>query len=415
MAGSPAQDKANPTTALGERARPGDITGPALAAREGDPEALRLLYLRVVPELCAMAQDHLSNKGTLKLSPTQISRMAINQFAQAAEVDLQSRKDFFAFAERATEDIIDGLAASTTTQLAGDTQEGLRRLFRREARDRDPVVLGRALREIAGIDRDLYRLLRLHYFLSLEIIQIADWLGVSDADLQGPWEEATALLEGVYSQLKKHSSLDSLDSSSAGRYPGSNSVVPRFLPNEAAETSSAELLASLHAENSQLRIELDAAMQQIEKLEAQLAATGGLSTSETRAAIDALLTPPSLEAVPLFSGSTSDELFRHLEVHYGAWLAHFGAERDLISLDQIRRHDPEFVAKLSQRISRLRKAERDRLGEPATPTLGEIMPTEAERGDLELVGRTVEELFNGANRELAVLVCGRLGRYLYGN
>ena len=413
MAGSPDKTKQHQTPAPSEEAGPGEITGPALAARKGDLKALRLLYTRVAPELRSMAQDHLSRRGSLKLSPTQISRMAINQFAREADLDLASRVDFFTFAEQATEDIIEALASPGNARPAADTLEGLRLLFRAEARSRDPVVLGLAIREVAGISRDLYRLLRLHYFLDLGRAEAAEWLGVSEAELRAPWREATDLLEGMYSRLEKLPGLESLDSSPSDRDAGGNSLAPRPLPGESDPETSAALIATLRSESSQLRSELGAAAQRIEELEAQLAATAGLAASRTRTDIDALLKPPSLEDVPLFSGSTSDELFRHLKVQYGPWLAHFGAERDSVSLDQIRRHDPEFVSKLSQRISRLRKTERDRHGEMRTPTLGQIMPTEAERGDLELAGRTVEELFNLSNRDVAALVYGRLGRHLY--
>ena len=231
------------------------------------------------------------------------------------------------------------------------------------------------------------------------------------------WTSAEAALRYEYrkQEAMEETSPSLLDLEAPKVYPAPESPQPENLPDEfESPPPAAESLDSLRQDNAQLRSELAAAHERIATLESELSTASDLHFASSRADLEALLLPPDLAPVPLFSGNTSEELFRHLEEQYGQWLTHFGAEQDQVSLDLLRRHDPQFVDKLSQRISRIRRRERQEYGEPRTPTLGEIMPTEATRGDLALTGRLVEELFEPANRGLAALVSGRLRRHLFG-
>ncbi len=398
------------------RESPGDITKLALAAREGDLEALRILTTRVTKELHRVAQEHLYPQGELRLSATQLSRMVIHQFALASDINLQSRRDFFAFAEKEIQRLVEQIKRQGHLLAPGqEAYAGLQALFRGKTRKKNPVAFGLALGELQRTNPDLARVLHLHYFLGLERREVATWLGRVESDFAHLWDEAQAILRGHYHQISKAgSSKDSLDSSISARYSAKAHLTPSSLPETSdSPPASPELVASLRAEVADLQAKLAAAQERIVALEQQEKETGP-DTSTVRADIDFLLRPIALADVPLCTATHLDDLWSHLETHYGQWLAHFGADRNYISLDQIRDHDPEFVKKLTHRISRLRAREKKQHGEAKTPTLSEIMPTESDRGDLALTSLTITDLFDPAIQELAVLVVGRLRRHLYG-
>lgn len=389
---------------------PGEITGPAQEVLKGDATAPVRLYALVAPRLRALARRHLQNtKGDLDLSPEEVASLTMKVFVGTADFDLRSRQQFFEFADRVAASIVERAAE-------GGTRDTDHLLLDASKRTRREAALGQAIREITQIDADLAQVLRARYVLNLKPVDLAAFRDEPEGVIQKRWRRAEALLSAKYKGIEEsgRSVASSLDSKTVDGYAGVDPLSPHsVLEDPDSKPAVSEALAELREENARLRSELVAARNRIANLEAKPSRGPGLDTSETRHDIDALFSPPALEKVPLFAGRTSEELFQHLDEHYGRWLTYFGAERDAISLDHIRRHDPRFVDKLAQRISRLRKSEREQYGEARTPTLGEMMPTEADRGDLALAGTTVSELFEPSNRDVAALVSSRLIRHLY--
>ena len=384
---------------------PGEITGPAQDTLRGDSDAAAQLFALTAPHLRDAARRHLQNLGDrLNLSPDEIAKMTIQAFIGTADFDLQSRQDFFDYADRVAEGIIRCVAGGGDETLLPDASKKGRR----------STALGQAIHEIRDISSDLAHLLRFRYVLEVGPEAVASLSGQPRATVRKSWATAEALLEAKYKEVTTRATARprSLDKTGSQVYPEAIPLIPADLASDSPPPAAPEDIGALQEENARLRSELAEALERVTTLEAQVA-TMDLDSAPTRADLDTLLSPPDLTRVPLFSGTTSEELFRHLERHYSQWLVHFGATHNAISLDQIRRHDPSFVQKLSHRISRIRRQERQRSGEPQTPTLGEMMPTEEDRGDVVLAGRTVEELFDPANREIARRVSSRLIRLLY--
>ncbi len=389
-----------------EAREPGEITGPAQETLKGEAGALERLYALVAPQLRALAHRHLQSKSALELSPEEVANMTIHAFARAADFDLRSREQFFEFADRQAAIIVELAAEGRSEEV--DPLLGVSKGTRKAA------ALGQAIREINKINAELAHVLRSRYVLDLEQADLAALLGQPETAVRKRWETAEGLLSAKYKQIEARGQVDpgSLDTPSAEGYSGGTSLAPSSLPDDAEPPSlSPQSLEAVRQENARLRSELADARQRIAELESS--AGDGPDSAASRSEILALLQPPSLDEVPLCTVTSFDDLWTHLELHYGKWLSHFGADRDSISLDHIRRHDPGFVKKLTHRISRRRARERKKFSEAQTPTLGQIIPTEADRGDLTLAGKTVEDLFDPANRDLAALVCGRLGRHLY--
>lgn len=408
----PSDSKAGEVTG---RESPGDITKLALAAREGDLEALRILTTRVTKELHRVAQEHLYPKGELRLSATQLSRMVIHQFALASDINLQSRRDFFAFAEKEIQRLVEQLERQGHLLAPGqEAYAGLQALFRGKARKKNPVAFGLALAKVQRNNADLARVLHLHYFLGLERQEVATWLGRVESDFAELWDEAQAVLRGHYQQISKAGIPgDSLDSSTSARYAEGAPFAPLPLSEETPSSAPPDSEQRLQAEIARLQDELATAHARIQQLETQLASPELPDLTATRTQLQELLSPPTLDEVPLLAGSSLEVLWQQFEANYGQWLRHFGAAQDSIFLDQIRQHDPQGVQKLSEKISRQRSRERRESGAARTPTLSEIVPKGAVRGDLALDGRTFAELLNPANRELAVLACARLMKRHY--
>lgn len=386
----------------------GAITGPAQGTLKGERGAQELLTALVAPRLRHTAQRFLESADGVDLSPEEVASLTIETFAQTPDFDLRSRKDFFAFADRQ--------AAAIVARAVKDRFANPAPLLGASAEDREPRALMQAIHEINAIDVGLAHLLRSQYVLDLKPSSIAAVTGEPEAAIAKRSKQAESLLLAKYNRARAGREADptSLDSSAGEVYSESVPLAPSSVSEKSASSSaSPELVSSLRAEVADLQSKLSAAEKRIVEFERQ-AETAGPDTSATRTEIDALLRPASLDDVPLCTATHLNDLWNHLETYYGQWLAHFGADRDYISLDQISKHDPAFIKKLTHRISRQRALEKKEFGAAKTPTLGKIMPTETDRVDLALAGLTVEELFDPTNRQRAVLVGGRLMRHLYG-
>ena len=213
------------------------------------------------------------------------------------------------------------------------------------------------------------------------------------------WRQHAALFVARDRLSTEVTTRSGLDKSASRRYLDGDTLTPLPLPAETPpEQPPAQLVEELRAENARLRSELEAANALIDARQ----------PTEEQGAFE----QPPLDDVPHLTASSLEDLWEQFRERYGGWLTHFGAEQDRISLDHIRRHDPRGLRKLSQKISKARKRERDELSEPKTPTLGQIMPTESDMGDLALAGKTAEEIL--ADRDLGMLFYGRLRRHLFG-
>ena len=391
-----------------QSAGPGEITGPAQEVlRQGGIDAQFELYARVAPELRELARRHLSATPALDLSPEKLAGLTISALAKSEDLDLRSRRQFFEFADRQAAIIVelvaqghDPAAVPLLAVTKGVQQDAAR---------------SQVIREINGIDSDLGRVLCSRHVLDLDQDGLATISGESKASVRKRWKRANALFSTMYKEIeaREPTAPGSLDTPSSTSYPGDVPLSAQFLSTD-KDPPPPGVVEELQTEIARLQTQLVIARKHIAELEARLATAGDLDIAETRTGIKALLSPPPLSEVPLCAATSFEDLWNHLKTHYSRWLSYFGADRDSISLDQIRRHDPKFIEKLTHRISRRRQRERRKLGEPKTPTLGQIMPTEVDRGDLALAGKTVGDLFEPDNRDLAVLVCGRLVRHLYG-
>lgn len=395
-------------------APPGAITGPAQRSAQGDPEASGHLLAIVGPELRRLAEHHLATQPESRMTPDQIAALTVSSLESSADFDLGSREDFFAFADREAAKIV-ALAAE------GHDDEVIVGLLLTKRMPFRQSVVGQAIRQIEEINSEHAHLLRSHHVLDLKNAEDFAKLSGRDAPHTSQWKTAGALLSEkcreIEAQAQARVAPSRLDSPEKGSYSEDASLVLPALTEDSEQIPAPDLVETLRVQNADLTARLKAAEERIAELKAQVAADGP-DTLEIRQDVADLLElgfgTVSLDDVPIYTGTSNiDEIWRHLKTHYGQWLEHFDADHDSISRMEVEQHDPNFVKKAQESLSKQRGKERRESGKPRTPTLGQILPRKSDLGDLTLAGKTVEDLFDPTHRDLAALVCGRLRRLLY--
>jgi RNA polymerase sigma-70 factor, ECF subfamily len=190
-----------------ERREEGEVTRLLRRAREGEPEALELVFPLVLEELRAVAAGRLRGEAAgHTLQPTALVNEAYLKLVASPEVDWRDRAHFLAVAARAMRQVLvdrarrrnadkRGAGARPTT-LSG---KGLLEAGGGPSPE-ETLALDAALEKLDRVDSRLRDVVELRFFAGLTDTEIAEALGVTRRTVQRDWTKARAWL---YAELDR--------------------------------------------------------------------------------------------------------------------------------------------------------------------------------------------------------------------
>ncbi|MFO7587698.1 MAG: sigma-70 family RNA polymerase sigma factor [Gemmatimonadota bacterium] len=190
-----------------ERREEGEVTRLLRRAREGEPEALELVFPLVLEELRAVAAGRLRGEAVgHTLQPTALVNEAYLKLVASPEVDWRDRAHFLAVAARAMRQVLvdrarrrnadkRGAGARPTT-LSG---KGLLEAGGGPSPE-ETLALDAALEKLDRVDSRLREVVELRFFAGLTDTEIAEALGVTRRTIQRDWTKARAWL---YAELDR--------------------------------------------------------------------------------------------------------------------------------------------------------------------------------------------------------------------
>jgi RNA polymerase sigma factor (TIGR02999 family) len=174
------------------------------AVRAGDSEALGQLYACLIPELRRIAHARLRDGASGALNTTALVNESYERFAGSAQLNLNNRVHFLAYASKVMRSIIVDYAREHFSQRRGGDAPHIALttgLGERVAADESPEVLQvhDALEELAHIDPRLAQVVEMRYYGGMDNAEIAEALDVGLRTVQRDWERARSFL---YAALK---------------------------------------------------------------------------------------------------------------------------------------------------------------------------------------------------------------------
>lgn len=185
---------------------PHEITRLLVDLRGGDRDALDRLFDLVYRDLHERARRHLGHRApSATLDTTALVHETYLKLSDAASLELEDRRHFFAVAARAMRQIAVDHARKAMAQKRGGgawtvslDDAGLAAAAP-EKPSADLVALDRALGELAALDERLAKTVELRYFAGLSVEETAELMGVSERTVKRDWRKARAFL---YDALK---------------------------------------------------------------------------------------------------------------------------------------------------------------------------------------------------------------------
>lgn len=173
------------------------ITQLLAALREGDAEALDVLFPLVYRELREMAHRQLARGGRGTLNTTAVVHEAYLRFAERDGISPSDRIHFFALAARAMRQIlIDHARRRLAKKRGGGAPHDLLddRDIAVEARATELLDLDRALERLGVLDERLARVVELRFFSGMSVEETAEALDVAPRTVKRDWRKARAFL-----------------------------------------------------------------------------------------------------------------------------------------------------------------------------------------------------------------------------
>lgn len=185
---------------------PAEITQLLVHLRGGNREALDQLFDMVYRDLHQRASRHLGHHASSPtLDTTALVHETYLKLSDAASLELEDRRHFFAVAARAMRQIaVDHARKAMAAKRGGGAwavsldDAGLAAAAP-EKPSADLVALDRALSELAELDERLAKTVELRYFAGLSVEETAELMGVSERTVKRDWRKARAIL---YDALK---------------------------------------------------------------------------------------------------------------------------------------------------------------------------------------------------------------------
>lgn len=175
----------------------GDITLLLRAARDGDDGSLAEVHRRLYAELRALARSVLRGAdGTL--TPTVLVHEAFLRLCGGAQVDLETRRHFFATAAQTMRWVVtDNARRRLAVRHGGErVRVELDEAIVAEMPQPDEMLaLDAALEHLGRLDPDKKTLIELRFYAGLEYAELAELLGRSERTLKREWAAARAALQ----------------------------------------------------------------------------------------------------------------------------------------------------------------------------------------------------------------------------
>lgn len=177
----------------------GDITRLLLRWQEGDPAALDAALPAVWDELRRIAAHELrSNRGHDTLQPTALVNDLFVRLLGAESIDIGNRKHLFTTAARIMRQVlVDRARAQRRDKRGGGTWQRvdfIEALALPIEEGTDLPALGEALDALAALDPRLAQVVELRYFAGLEVVEVANLIGVDQRTVYRDWSMARAWL-----------------------------------------------------------------------------------------------------------------------------------------------------------------------------------------------------------------------------
>lgn len=177
----------------------GEVTLLLQAARSGDAAAVDRLFEVLYPELRRIAHARMRDTDErLVLDTTSLLHECYLRLARLQSLDAQDRGHFLAYAGRAMRSVVVDIARERLAQRRGGGQvhvtldTGVADAVSSGAEE--VVKLHEALQALGAIDARLVQVVEMRYFVGLDIVEVAQALGVSERTVQRDWERARAFL-----------------------------------------------------------------------------------------------------------------------------------------------------------------------------------------------------------------------------
>jgi RNA polymerase sigma factor (TIGR02999 family) len=173
----------------------GDVTVLLQAARDGDPDAFRMVYERLYDELRRLARTVRAGRGADTVNTTALVHEAYLKLAPASGLPVKDRLHFMQIAARAMRQILVDAARRRRTRAshqpaleAGTDGRAIPPLHE------DMLTLDRALTALAGISPRQANVVECRFFAGLSVEDTAAALDVSPPTVKRDWRVARAWL-----------------------------------------------------------------------------------------------------------------------------------------------------------------------------------------------------------------------------
>ena len=175
-----------------------DITDLLGAARDGDDEAIQIVFETVYPELRRLAASRISRSpGDPTLSPTELVHEAFLRLVGTRRLELADRRHFFACAARSMRLIIIDHARRSSAQKRGGEAVKVtwtEDLAQDAAQGSQVLDLDRALDELGDINPRAREVVDLRFFAGLTAAQTAELMELSLRTVNREWQKARSFL-----------------------------------------------------------------------------------------------------------------------------------------------------------------------------------------------------------------------------
>jgi RNA polymerase sigma factor (TIGR02999 family) len=178
----------------------GEVTVLLQAAAGGDRSAIGRIYALLYPELKAMAHRRLQDGNGDVLNTTALVHESYLRLAKSNNVSLENRRHFIAYAVRVMRSVvIDFVRQARAQRRGGDQRQVTLNTNVAESveySEGEIMRLDELLDELSAIDPRLVTTVEMRYFASLDVSQIAEYLGVSARTVQRDLEKVRLLIAG---------------------------------------------------------------------------------------------------------------------------------------------------------------------------------------------------------------------------
>jgi RNA polymerase sigma-70 factor, ECF subfamily len=172
-----------------------DVTRLLKAWRGGDGSALERLTPLVYAELHRLARLHMAAErdGHMLQSSALVNEAYLRLIGETQVADWQDRNHFFAVSARLMRQILIDFARAQQTQKRGNRAPhlDLTKVWNLPASSRTEFSdLDDALTRLAEVDSRQAQIVELRFFGGLEMLEIADVLGISESSVRRDWRLA---------------------------------------------------------------------------------------------------------------------------------------------------------------------------------------------------------------------------------